>query len=88
MFTGLIESVGIVSDVVPTASGFTLTIRTPMGSELRQGESVAVNGVCLTATTCSDGGMDGGHRTGDRSCDDAGHARAGAASESRTVDAR
>ncbi len=56
MFTGLIESVGIVSDVVPTSSGFTLTIRTPMGSELRQGESVAVNGVCLTATTCSDAG--------------------------------
>jgi len=56
MFTGLIESVGIVSDVVPTASGFTLTIRTPMGLELRQGESVAVNGVCLTATTCSEAG--------------------------------
>ena len=56
MFTGLIESVGIVSDVVPTASGFTLTIRTPMGPELRQGESVAVNGVCLTATTCSEAG--------------------------------
>ena len=56
MFTGLIESVGIVSDVVPMASGFTLTIRTPMGPELRQGESVAVNGVCLTATTCSESG--------------------------------
>jgi len=56
MFTGLIESVGIVSDVVPTASGFTLTIRTPMGPELRQGESVAVNGVCLTETTCSEAG--------------------------------
>jgi len=56
MFTGLIESVGIVSGVVPTASGFTLTIRTPMGSELRQGESVAVNGVCLTATTCGEAG--------------------------------
>jgi len=56
MFTGLIESVGVVSDVVPTSSGFTLTIRTPMGSDLRQGESVAVNGVCLTATTCNDAG--------------------------------
>jgi riboflavin synthase len=56
MFTGLIEAVGIVSDVVPTSSGFTLTIQTPMGSELRQGESVAVNGVCLTATTCDASG--------------------------------
>jgi len=56
MFTGLIEAVGIVSEVVPTSSGFTLTIQTPMGSELHQGESVAVNGVCLTATTCDDSG--------------------------------
>jgi len=56
MFTGLIESVGIVSDVVVTSSGFTLTIRTPRGWDLHQGESVAVSGVCLTATTCSDAG--------------------------------
>jgi len=52
MFTGLIEAVGIVSDVAPASSGFTLTIQSPLGSELHQGESVAVNGVCLTATTC------------------------------------
>ena len=56
MFTGLIEALGIVSEVVPTSSGFTLTIQTPMGSELHQGESIAVNGVCLTATTCDDSG--------------------------------
>ena len=56
MFTGLIEAVGIVAEVVQTSSGFTLTIHTPMGSELHQGESVAVNGVCLTATTCSASG--------------------------------
>ena len=56
MFTGLIEAVGIVSDVVPTSSGFTLTIQAPMASELHQGESVAVNGVCLTATTCDASG--------------------------------
>jgi riboflavin synthase len=43
-----------VSAVVPATSGFTLTIRTAMGSELHQGESVAVNGVCLTATSCKD----------------------------------
>jgi len=56
MFTGLIESVGIVSEVVPTSSGFSLTIQTPMGAEIHQGESVAVNGVCLTATTCDASG--------------------------------
>jgi len=50
MFTGLIEAVGIVSELTRTASGFALTIRTPLASDLQQGESVAVNGVCLTVT--------------------------------------
>jgi riboflavin synthase len=56
MFTGLIEAVGVVSELTRTVSGFTLGIRTPLGSELRQGESVAVNGVCLTVTTSDDAG--------------------------------
>lgn len=50
MFTGLIETVGVVSEVVPTPSGFRLSIRTPLGAELQLGDSVAVNGVCLTVT--------------------------------------
>jgi riboflavin synthase len=54
MFTGLIETIGVVSELKRTSSGFTLSIRTPLGSQLGQGESVSVNGVCLTATTCSD----------------------------------
>ena len=54
MFTGLIEVIGVVSDVAHTSSGFTLSIRTALGSQLRQGESVSVNGVCLTATTCGE----------------------------------
>ena len=56
MFTGLIEAVGTVSDVAPTSSGFTLAIRTAMGAELREGDSVAVNGVCLTVTTRTESG--------------------------------
>jgi riboflavin synthase len=56
MFTGLIETVGTVSELSRTPSGFQLFIRTPLGSELREGESVAVNGVCLTATTCDESG--------------------------------
>src|SRR5262245_34153862 len=56
MFTGLIEAVGTVSELTRTASGFRMAIRTTMASELRQGESVAVNGVCLTATTCDESG--------------------------------
>jgi riboflavin synthase len=56
MFTGLIETVGAVSELARTESGFTLRIRTPLASELRQGESVAVNGVCLTVTTSDEVG--------------------------------
>ena len=48
MFTGLIESVGEVAEVRPVASGFRIRIRTAVAAELREGESVAVNGVCLT----------------------------------------
>src|SRR5262245_48320803 len=50
MFTGLIEAVGVVSALTRVESGFTLGIRTSLASELRLGESVAVNGVCLTVT--------------------------------------
>jgi len=49
MFTGLIESLGEVLDVQPIPAGFGLRVRCPFGSELAVGESVAVNGVCLTA---------------------------------------
>lgn len=54
MFTGLIEAVGTVTDVVPASSGFRLSIRTPLAAELREGDSVAVGGVCLTVTTRTD----------------------------------
>jgi riboflavin synthase len=48
MFTGLIESVGEVADVRPIEGGFRIRVGTDIAGELRQGESVAVNGVCLT----------------------------------------
>lgn len=48
MFTGLIESVGEVVEVSTIAAGFTVRIRSDIGADLRAGESVAVNGVCLT----------------------------------------
>jgi riboflavin synthase len=55
MFTGLIESVGRVVEVTPTASGFRLRVATPLAADLQAGDSVAVNGVCLTATALLDG---------------------------------
>jgi len=50
MFTGLIESVGRIDAVTATVSGMQITIATELASELRPGDSVAVNGVCLTVT--------------------------------------
>jgi riboflavin synthase len=50
MFTGLIEAVGHVSGLASVPSGFCVRFRTPLSRELTPGESVAVNGVCLTVT--------------------------------------
>ena len=49
MFTGLVESTGTVRRVEPDGDGARIEVSTPLGAELRQGDSVAVNGVCLTA---------------------------------------
>jgi riboflavin synthase len=48
MFTGLIESVGEIADVKPIDAGYRLRITSGLAGDLREGESVAVNGVCLT----------------------------------------
>lgn len=48
MFTGLIESVGQVAEVRAIDAGFHLRITTDIAGDLRPGESVSVNGVCLT----------------------------------------
>jgi len=48
MFTGLIEAVGRVADVQRTATGLRMRIGTTLASELAPGDSLAVNGVCLT----------------------------------------
>jgi riboflavin synthase len=48
MFTGLIEAVGHVSELRPGAGGFRLRLRTELAPALALGDSLAVNGVCLT----------------------------------------
>jgi riboflavin synthase len=55
MFTGLIESVGEVADVTPTAAGVRLRIATALDGGLTLGESLAVNGVCLTVVSAAAG---------------------------------
>jgi riboflavin synthase len=50
VFTGLIQDVGTVESVESGADGARLRIATKLGVEVAEGDSVAVDGVCLTAT--------------------------------------
>jgi len=51
MFTGLIESVGRIASLTRTdTGGLTVRIETSLAPALQLGDSVAVNGVCLTVT--------------------------------------
>jgi len=54
VFTGLIAERGSVSAHEQDGAGATLTISAALASQLREGDSVAVNGVCLTATHVGD----------------------------------
>jgi riboflavin synthase len=55
MFTGLVLGLGRVSRVERSQDGARLSVASGLADELAEGDSVAVNGVCLTAT-----GVDGG----------------------------
>ena len=57
MFTGLIADLGSVAAVERNGAGATLEIRTTLAGELAEGDSIAVNGVCLTATGIDDQGF-------------------------------
>jgi riboflavin synthase alpha subunit len=48
MFTGLVEGVGEVIERKPTSGGFRLRIAAALAPQLASGDSIAVNGVCLT----------------------------------------
>lgn len=48
MFTGLVETTGTVEGFTPINGGARLTLIIPFGHELSLGDSVAVNGCCLT----------------------------------------
>jgi len=49
VFTGLVEDLGHVAAVHATAGGVRLTLESRLAAQLAEGDSVAVNGVCLTA---------------------------------------
>lgn len=55
MFTGLIKAQGVVADVVRDPEGATLSVEAELAWALSVGDSIAVNGVCLTATAVGKG---------------------------------
>jgi riboflavin synthase len=55
MFTGLIEDLGAVEALTHSGDGVVLTVRTKLATEIKLGDSVATNGVCLTAVSVGDG---------------------------------
>jgi riboflavin synthase len=79
MFTGLIEDIGTIEALDSGDEGARLRIATRLATGVGEGDSVAVNGVCLTATVVDAGGFEteamnqtlnvtalGGLETGDR----------------------
>jgi len=53
VFTGLVADLGTVAAVDATDDGVRLRLTTALAAEIGEGDSVAVNGVCLTATEVS-----------------------------------
>jgi riboflavin synthase len=57
MFTGLIESLGSIVDVTQAPAGLRLRVEADVASALVPGESLAVNGVCLTVVQAGGEGI-------------------------------
>jgi riboflavin synthase len=57
VFTGLIQDLGRVRDVDRGEDGVTLTVDSRLAAQLALGDSVSVNGVCLTATAVDERGF-------------------------------
>lgn len=56
MFTGIIEALGEIAEIKPTPSGLRLRLATDLAHDLTPGESLAVNGVCLTVVASNGDG--------------------------------
>ncbi len=57
MFTGLVEAVGTVVSLESRGEQARLTLEIPFAAELALGDSVAINGCCLTVAEVSQGGV-------------------------------
>ena len=54
MFTGIIETLGVVQDIKKEQDNLHLTVRSSITSELKIDQSVAHNGICLTVVNITD----------------------------------
>lgn len=57
MFTGLIEDVGEIAEVKAMPAGVRLRVTTALAAQLQPGDSLAVNGVCLTVVSADAEGI-------------------------------
>jgi riboflavin synthase len=55
MFTGIIEVMGVVKEVIASGGNRSFWIESPFSGELKIDQSVAHNGVCLTVDALSEG---------------------------------
>jgi len=55
VFTGLVQDLGTVASIDQTDDGARVSVATTLTGDLDPGDSIAVNGVCLTATAIADG---------------------------------
>lgn len=55
MFTGLIETIGKIKEVVKNKDGLTLSVFESCFDDLKIGDSIAINGVCQTITEIGSG---------------------------------
>lgn len=58
MFTGIIEEIGTIASIEPSGDGVRLRVRAPLAvSDASHGDSISVNGVCLTVVDKDDSGF-------------------------------
>jgi riboflavin synthase len=58
VFTGIVAELGEVEAVDSSGDGARVRVRAKLASELAPGDSVSVNGACLTAATAADGAFE------------------------------
>lgn len=58
MFTGIIEKTAVVKKILKNGNEYAVTIENPYSTEIKPGDSIAIDGVCLTVEKFSDNTID------------------------------